>query len=58
MLLHEVQASGCPGVGSVGISQTLILIFTGEDDADDDSEDEDEDEDDNDPHIIVFSDNG
>ena len=42
----------------MGISQTLILIFTGEDDADDDSEDEDEDEDDNDPHIIVFSDNG
>ena len=43
----------------MGISQTLILIFTGEDDADDDSEDEDddEDEDDNDPHIIVFSDN-
>ena len=27
VLVHDVQASGCLGVGSVGISQTFILIF-------------------------------
>ena len=50
VLLHEVQASGCLRVGSMGISQTLIHI---DDDDADVGEDEDEDED----NIFIFSDN-
>ena len=40
VLVHDVQASGCLGVGSVGISQTFILIFNIDDD---------------DPNIIILS---
>ena len=47
VLVHDVQASGCLGVGSVGISQTFILIFNDDDDDDNDGYHND--------GIIIFS---
>ena len=49
VLVHDVQASGCLGVGSVGISQTFILLYNDDDDNDDDDNDGNDDH-----HILTF----
>ena len=61
VLVHDVQASSCLGVGSVGSSKTFILIFNDDDDDDDDNCGDGYYNDyDNDRHILTvkFSDYG